>query len=406
MAEAQGDDAALRREVREIPLGIRRLGEWSWRLIAIAVILWIGSKVFAPLATVFIPVLIALLLTALLYPLVSLLTRYTFLGRAASSVIVLLGLIAVVIGMFTLAGRQLIATWPDIQQRAVEGFFTLTEWARDTFNINTEMVDAAVQEATAKLQQNADSLISGALSTAMVVGTVFTGLIVCLFSLFFFLYNGATIWRWAVGLIPASARITTHEGFRRGWKALSAYVRTQIIVAAVDAVGIAAGMLIVGLGTYAVPIWLLVFLFSFIPLLGAVISGAIAVLLALVLKGWVAAIIVLATVLIVQQLESNVLQPILMGKAVELHPLGVFLGVAAGATIAGVPGALFAIPVIAFVNSTLQYLTARDPSPELGLDTATHEHFRAIVEKAEKVREERKVTHSITRTADVDSLSS
>lgn len=406
MAEAQGDDAALRREVREIPLGIRRLGEWSWRLIAIAVILWIGSKVFAPLATVFIPVLIALLLTALLYPLVSLLTRYTFLGRAASSVIVLLGLIAVVIGMFTLAGRQLIATWPDIQQRAVEGFFTLTEWARDTFNINTEMVDAAVQEATAKLQQNADSLISGALSTAMVVGTVFTGLIVCLFSLFFFLYNGATIWRWAVGLIPASARITTHEGFRRGWKALSAYVRTQIIVAAVDAVGIAAGMLIVGLGTYAVPIWLLVFLFSFIPLLGAVISGAIAVLLALVLKGWVAAIIVLATVLIVQQLESNVLQPILMGKAVELHPLGVFLGVAAGATIAGVPGALFAIPVIAFVNSTLQYLTARDPSPELGLDTATHEHFRAIVEKADKVREERKVTHSITRTTDVDPLSS
>src|SRR5699024_6945736 len=169
-----------------------------------------------------------------------------------------------------------------------------------------------------------------------------------------------------------------HEAFRRGWKALSAYIRTQILVAGVDATGIAIGMIGLGLGSYAVPIWLLVFLFSFIPLVGAIVSGAIAVLLVLVLNSWVGALIMLAIVLAVQQLEGNVLQPFLMGKAVELHPLAVFLGVAAGAVVARFAGALFSIPLMAFVDATLLYVVGRDPSPDLGQDEAGAEHFAAL----------------------------
>ena len=380
-----------------MPLGIRRIGAWSWRIIAAAAALWVLGKVLAPISTIVIPVLIAILLAAMLMPVVELLTRHTFLGRLAASAIALIGLIAVVVGMFVLAGRQLIATWPDIQERSVQGALTIYQWAQTTFNIDAPMIDAAIQEATTRLQQNADELLSGALSTAAVLGNVVAGILVALFTLFFLLAGGPTIWRWAVGLLPAEARIVTHESFRRGWKALSAYVRTQIIVAAVDAFGIAIGMVGVGLASYAVPIWLLVFLFSFIPLVGAILSGAVAVLLALVLKSWVAALIVLGIVLAVQQLEGNVLQPILMGKAVEIHPLGVFLGVAVGASIAGIPGALFAIPLLAFVNATLLYMTARDPSPEMGLDFDAHEHFRSVMEKADAVRRERKETHDITR---------
>ena len=368
----------LPQEVDEIPIGVRRVAAWSWRLIivvaAIALVLWGLLKI----TTIVIPVLIAILLAVMLQPVVQVLTRYTFLGRAASSGIALIGLLLVISGMFTLAGRQLIAQFADIQAKAVDGFQAILDWAQTTFQIDDPMIDSAINEGITQLQQNASQLVSSALSTAAVLGNVATGIVICLFTLFFLLSSGTAIWRWVVGLLPPDARIPTHEAFRRGWKALSAYVRTQILVAAVDAVGIALGMVVLGLGSYAVPIWLLVFLFSFIPLVGAFASGAIAVLLVLVLNNWVSALIMLGIVLAVQQIEGNVLQPFLMGKAVEMHPLAVFLGVTAGAMLAGIPGALFAIPLIAFVNATMLYVVGRDPSPELGLDAGAEAHFRQL----------------------------
>ncbi|MFL0455748.1 AI-2E family transporter [Brachybacterium paraconglomeratum] len=371
-------DSGLAPEVQEIPIGVRRAASWSWRLLVIvaagALLLWGLTQV----TTIVIPVLIAILLAALLQPVVKILTRYTFLGRAASSGIALLGLLLVIAGMFTLAGRQLIAQWHDIQSRAVQGFQALLEWVQSTFQIDTPTINSALDEGLEQLQQYSGQLVSGAVTTATALGNIGTGLVVALFTLFFVLSGGAGIWRWTVGLLPPAARVPTHEAFRRGWKALSAYVRTQVLVAAVDATGIAIGMVALSLGSYAVPIWLLVFLFSFIPLVGAIASGAIAVLLVLVLNGWVGALIMLGIVLAVQQIEGNVLQPLIMGKAVEIHPLGVFLGVAAGAMIAGIPGALFAIPLIAFVNATLLYVVGRDPSPELGHDKAGAEHFAAL----------------------------
>lgn len=368
----------LPQEVEEIPIGVRRVAAWSWRLIivvaAIALVLWGLLKI----TTIVIPVLIAILLAVMLQPVVQVLTRYTFLGRAASSGIALIGLLLVISGMFTLAGRQLIAQFADIQAKAVDGFQAILDWAQTTFQIDDPMINSAINEGITQLQENASQLVSSALSTAAVLGNVATGIVICLFTLFFLLSSGTAIWRWVVGLLPPDARIPTHEAFRRGWKALSAYVRTQILVAAVDAVGIALGMVVLGLGSYAVPIWLLVFLFSFIPLVGAFASGAIAVLLVLVLNNWVSALIMLGIVLAVQQIEGNVLQPFLMGKAVEMHPLAVFLGVAAGAMLAGIPGALFAIPLIAFVNATMLYVVGRDPSPELGLDAGAEAHFRQL----------------------------
>ena len=368
-------------EVAEIPIGVRRAAAWSWRLLIIvaacAMLLWAVAQI----STLVIPVLIAVLLTAMLAPIVRLLTRYTFLGRGTASAVTLVGLILLVAGMFTLAGRQLITQFGDIQTTAVRGFQTLMSWANKTFDLNSPMIDDAVQQAVTKLEQNAGNLLNSALDTAATVGNIVTGIIVCLFSLFFMLQSGPQIWRWIVGLLPPDARTPAHEAFRRGWKALAAYVRTQILVAAVDAVGIALGMVFLGLGSYAVPIWLLVFLFSFIPLVGAVVSGAVAVLIVLVMKGWVFSLIMLGVVITVQQLEGNILQPILMGKAVELHPLAVFLGVAAGAMVAGIPGALFSIPLAAFLNATILHLVGRDPSPELGTDEVAAAHFRSLVKR-------------------------
>ena len=372
---------SLAPEVEEIPLGVRRAAAWSWRLIVVvaasALIIWGMLQI----TTIVIPVFIAILLASLLTPVVKVLTRYTFLGRGAASGIALLGLLLLVSGMFTLAGRQLFAQFADIQDKAVTGFQGLLDWATSTFQIDTPMINAAIDEGLEQLQQYSGQLVSGALSTAAVLGNVVTGILICLFTLFFLLAGGAGIWRWVVGLLPPAARVPTHEAFRRGWKALSAYMRTQILVAAVDAFGIAIGMVALGLGSYAVPIWLLVFLFSFIPLVGAIASGAIAVLLVLVLNNWIGAVIMLVIVLAVQQIEGNVLQPFLMGKAVELHPLAVFLGVASGAMVAGIPGALFAIPLLAFLNATLLYVVGRDPSPDLGQDRASRDHFASLVRR-------------------------
>lgn len=372
---------SLAPEVDEIPIGVRRAAAWSWRLIIVvaasALIIWGLLQI----TTIVIPVVIAILLAALLTPVVKVLTRYTFLGRGAASGVALLGLLLVISGMFTLAGRQLVAQFADIQEKAVTGFQGLLDWATSTFQIDTPMINSAIDEGLQQLEQYSGQLVSGAVSTAAVLGNVATGIVVALFTLFFLLSNGGGIWRWVVGLLPPAARVPTHEAFRRGWKALSAYIRTQILVAAVDAFGIAIGMIALGLGSYAVPIWLIVFLFSFVPLVGAIVSGAIAVLLVLVLNNWIGALIMLAIVLVVQQLESNILQPFLMGKAVELHPLAVFLGVAAGALVAGIAGALFAIPALAFVNATLLYVVGRDPSPDLGHDNAAAEHFAALTRR-------------------------
>jgi predicted PurR-regulated permease PerM len=382
-------DAQLPQEVAEIPIGVRRLAAWSWRLIVVAAAAALLVLGITKVTTIVIPLIIAVLLASLLTPLVKVLTRYTFLGRGAASGVVLVGLILVVVGMFTLAGRQLVAQFGDISQKAVGGFQQLVNWATATFNFKGDLLDRAVDEIGEKVQDNADTLVNGAVttasSTASVVGSIGTGIVIALFALFFMLSGGPTIWRWIAGLLPPAARVPAHEGIRRGWRALSAYMRTQILVAAVDATGVAIGLVCLGLGRYAVPIWLIVFLFSFVPIIGAIISGAIAVLIVLVLNGWVAAIIMLAVVLGVQQLEGNVLQPFLMGKAVELHPLAVFLGVTTGTVIAGIPGALFAIPLMAFVNATMLYLTGRDPAPELGTDDAVdaeltappHPHFPA-----------------------------
>ncbi|GAB2533927.1 AI-2E family transporter [Brachybacterium huguangmaarense] len=365
----------LPQEVAEIPIGMRRAAAWSWRILIVlalaVVVVWALSKIM----TIVIPVLVATLLATILTPVVGLLTRHTFLGRTAASLITLLGLIIVIIGMFVLAGRQLFEQFGDIYSATVSGFNQAVQWANDNIPIDNGEIDKALNEAVAKLQENAGTIAQGALTGVSTVGNVVTGLIIAIFTLFFFLAGGDQIWAWIVRLLPIRAREAAHESVRRGWKAMAAYMRTQILVAAVDATGIGIGIWALGLGGYAVPIWLIVFLFSFIPIVGAVVSGAVAVLIVFFLLGWVKALIMIGIVLAVQQLESNVLQPFLMGKAVALHPLAVFLGVAVGTMVAGIPGALFAIPLIAFANAMVLYLAGRDPAPELGHDDKAAEAY-------------------------------
>jgi predicted PurR-regulated permease PerM len=202
--------------------------------------------------------------------------------------------------------------------------------------------------------------VSGALSLGSTAGHVAAGFLLTLFATLFILIDGAGIWQWVVRLFPRNARAAVDGSGRAGWLTLTTFVKVQILVAAVDAVGIGVGAWILGFffGGFPliIPIAVAVFLGSFIPVVGAVLTGAIAIFVALVYLGPVPALIMLGIVLLVQQVEGHILQPLVMGSAIKIHPLAVVFAVAAGSFIAGIPGALFAVPLVAVLNVMVNYV--------------------------------------------------
>jgi predicted PurR-regulated permease PerM len=189
---------------------------------------------------------------------------------------------------------------------------------------------------------------------------VITGGLLTLFTLIFFLYDGPGIWQFVTKIVPTQARPRIDLAGHRGFASLVAYVRATLLVAFVDATGIGVGLAIVGV-PLALPLAALVFLGSFIPIVGALLSGLISVLVALVTVGPVGALVVLAIVLAVQQLEGHILQPLLMGRAVQLHALAVVLSIAAGVVLAGIVGALLAVPLVAVANAMVRSLRTEIP---------------------------------------------
>jgi predicted PurR-regulated permease PerM len=280
--------------------------------------------------------------------------------------------LAVVAGIITLVVQQISAGFSDLADQVSQGLGQIRDFAVDTFPVTQRQIDEAVTAAQDALVANQENLASGALTTATTVGEVFTGIVLALFTLFFFLKDGRSIWLWLVGLFPRDARAYMDEAARRSWRTLISYVRATVAVALVDAIGIGVGLAILGV-QLVIPLAALVFLGAFIPIIGSFLAGSVAVLVALVTKGPITALIALAIVVLVMQLEGHVLQPLLLGKAVHVHPLAVVLAIAAGLLIAGIFGALIAVPVVACANVAGTYLSRRhdgprppEPRPERG----------------------------------------
>ena len=209
----------------------------------------------------------------------------------------------------------------------------------------------------ARIQQDSEVYVSGALSLASSLGHLVAGLFLTLFSLLFILIDGRGIWRWIVSLFPKKARAAVDGAAIAGWTTLTNFARVQVLVAAIDAVGIGLGAFLLGV-PLAIPIAVLVFLGSFIPIVGAVVTGTLAAVIALVYNGPWIAFWMIVVVLAVQQLEGHVLQPLIVGSVVKVHPLAVVLVVATGSLLAGIPGALFAVPVAAVMNVMVRYISS------------------------------------------------
>jgi putative heme transporter len=206
-------------------------------------------------------------------------------------------------------------------------------------------------------------LTSGALSTAGTVTEIVTGAVLVLFTLIFLLLGGRNIFAFVTLVFPDDVRDRVRDAGRAGFRSLIGFVRATFLVALVDAVGIGTGLAIMGV-PLALPLASLVFLGAFVPLVGAVVTGFLAVIVALIAKGIVYALITLGLIIAVQQLEGHVLQPLVMGRAVSIHPLAIVLAIAGGAVLGGIVGALLAVPTVAILNSAVRVLLAREPAAE------------------------------------------
>jgi putative heme transporter len=303
-------------------------------------------------------------LAALLLPAVDQLQRRRV-PRGWAVAVVLLSAIAVVGGIFSFVVSQFISGAPGLVEQVTRSVDGLRSWLIDgPVQLSRDQIDHAGDAVIETLQENQAKLTSGALSTAGTVTEIITGALLMLFTLIFLLQGGRGIFAYVTSVFPTSVRERVRDAGRAGFRSLTGYVRATCLVALVDAVGIGTGLAIMGV-PLALPLASLVFLGAFIPLIGAVLTGGVAVIVALIAKGWVYALITLGLILAVQQLESHVLQPLVMGRAVAVHPLAVVLSIAGGGVLAGIVGALLAVPVLAVFNSAIRVLVAPDQAEEI-----------------------------------------
>ncbi|WP_261164573.1 AI-2E family transporter [Microbacterium sp. Marseille-Q6965] len=332
----------------DVPIGLRMATAYAWRLLIIAAAAGVGVWLVIQFKLLVIPLLVAILITALLYPGFALMLRLRI-PRVLAIVISVLGTLAIVAGLIWLVVWQVSREAGEVRDRAAQGIMDLRDWAIASGLLTERQISDAFDTAFQFLSEQAETLLSGALTVGTTVGHLGTGLLLALFILICLLADGRSIWRWTLRLFPRASRQAVDASARNGWQTLINYARTQIIVATIDAVGIGIGAVLLGV-PLAIPIAVLVFLGAFVPFVGAILTGAVAVVIALAYNGIWIAVAMLAVVLAVQQIESHLLQPLLMGSAVKVHPLAVVLVVAGGSMIGGIAGALFAVPVAAFVN--------------------------------------------------------
>jgi predicted PurR-regulated permease PerM len=339
----------------QVPHGIDLAAAWSWRLlvmVAAGYVLMLGIGKFV---VVVLPLVIALLLAALIIPLVNMLVRARV-PRGLASLLVVLFSIAVVAALLTFAGQQIAQGASDLSKQVVTGLEQIRVWLKTgPLQASDSQINGYLQQAQEAVTSGNERIVSRLTEVGTTLSHIVAGFFIILFATYFFLADGRRIWSWVVRLFPRASRERADSSGRIAWTSLTAFVRATVLVAFTDAVGvmIVAAVLRV---PFVFAIGVLVFIGAFIPMIGALLSGSVAVLVALVDQGPVVALIMLGGVVVVQQFEAHVLQPFLLGRLVSVHPLGVIVAIAAGVIVAGIPGALVAVPLVASLNAVVLHL--------------------------------------------------
>ena len=347
---------------------VRKAAAWAWRLLLLFGAVLAVLLVMLRLEVIVVPVALGVMMSALLLPGVDWLDRRG-LHRGLAVFLLLAGGIVVFAALLSFVVDQFIDGVPGLVEQVTKLVNSTQRWLiHGPLHLSAEQIDSFGDAVVTGLRNNQATLTSGALSTAQTVTEIFTGAFIALFTLIFFLHGGRDIWQFVVRMFPRDVADRVYRAGVAGFDSLSAYARATFLVALVDAAGIG-----IGLGIMAVPLALplasLVFLGAFIPLVGAVLTGLLAVLVALIAKGWIYALATMGLIIAVNQLEANVLQPLVMGRAVSLHPLAVVLAIATGGVLDGIVGALLAVPMLSFIDRSVRVLidpgetTSAEPEP-------------------------------------------
>ncbi len=354
MPDTTGRDGGI------VPRWLQVAGGWAWRLLFIGIALYLAYRVAGRLAVVVIPCAAALLLTALLQPLTARLHRAGLPMLAAAWCTLLSGVI-VLAGTITLVTIRVRAEYKGL----------VTQIRHTTRQIQTWLAGAPLRLKTGSLQNLSNKLLTYlGQHKSVVAGTVLTGgqiifevlggIVLALFVTFFLLKDGARIWAWLTRAFGPESSLRADRAGRAAWQAVVYYMRGTVLVAAIHAVVIGSTLTIMGVPLVA-PLAVLVFLAAFIPLVGILLAGTLVILITVATKGWIAAVILLGIFVAENQLESHLLQPLVVGRIVRLHPLAIILVLAVGGVVAGIPGAVVAVPVAAAITRAVPELRRRYP---------------------------------------------
>ncbi len=368
--------------VATVPWGVRVAAEVGWRLLVLAGTVWVLMRVISAVRLVVLAFVAALLITALLEPTVSRLRRRGVPRGLATAIVFIAGFVIMgLVGWFVV--WQVMENLDSLSERVQDGIEELRRWLLNSpFHVTEDQINDIAKNLRESIGNNTEEITSAGLEGVTFIVELLTGIMLAMFSTLFLLYDGPKIWNWVLKLFPASARDGVAGAGPRAWQTLTGHVRGTVIVALIDAIFIGVGIFFLDV-PMAVPLAVFIFLFAFIPLVGEVISGALAVVVALVTQDVFTAAMVLIVVLTVQQIEGHILQPFILGRAVRVHPLAVVLSVAAGSLIAGIGGAVVAVPLVAVANTVVGYLRAH--AKEQALRVMPGPHGATVAELAPTV---------------------
>lgn len=342
---------------------VRVAASWSWRLLIVAAAAYVLVRVSASVGLVIFAVIIALFLTAVLHPLEQQFRRLIPRPRSLPPLLALLTGVAVLGAIGYLVAWQ-ISSHTTVLADDISKVITQAEHWLQTGPLHLKSADLSkiATNLTQAIKTHQGQLVSGAISTVRAVSEALAGLLLVLLVTFYLLRDGQPIWAWVVRLFPRAAHTRLDQAGRAGWRTFGGYMRGQLLIALFHGVSITIVLLVLRV-PLAAALGVLIFLGSFIPLVGLTITGALAVAVTLLEHGWLTALIVAAAIIVLVQAEAHLLQPFIMSRSVHLHPLAVVLAVVAGTTLGGIAGALIAVPLVAFLNTTIQALRADPDQP-------------------------------------------
>lgn len=356
-----------RRDATEaVTWGVRVAAAWTWRLLLLGLGVYVFLRLFLTVELVAFAFIIALFLTAVLHPLEVRLRRLFRRFRSGSALFTLLFGVACLVGIAWFVGWQISTHATELADQVSQVVQHARNWLRNgPLHLKSSDIDKLANNATTSIKANQGKLVSGAVQTVRTLADVVAGILLVILSTFFLLRDGAGIWGWLLKLFPLAAQPRLDHAGHVGWRVLGGYMRGQVLIALFHGISVMIVLFVLRV-PLAAALGVLIFLGSFVPLLGLTVTGALCVAVALLEHGVTAALVVAIAIVILVQLEGHLLQPLIMSRTVEVHPLAIVLAVLTGAKLAGIVGALLAVPLVAFLNATVHALRRTPDVPDEG----------------------------------------